>query len=98
MIIFSQKKSKKDSFIFQEIELKVTRSSKRFLRSIIDSNLFLKNDQFSSQHTMMKRLRFEEDKNIKENIIKDAGNLFRLKKLKKETNIAASKSIGSLFR
>ena len=30
----------------------------------------------------MKSTRFEEHKNIKENIIKDVRNLFRLKKLK----------------
>ena len=33
----------------------------------------------------MKGSRSEKDKNRKKNIIKDARNLFRLKKLKKET-------------
>ena len=39
----------------------------------------------------------EEDKNIKDNI-KDARNLFTLKKLKKETNDTVIKDIRSLFR
>ena len=39
----------------------------------------------------MKCPRLEEDKNIEENIITDERNLFRLKKLKKETNDAANK-------
>ena len=38
---------------------------------------------------MKKRSRLEEDKNIEENIVKDVRNLFRLKKLKKETNDTA---------
>ena len=45
----------------------------------------------------MKSSRFEEDKNIEENIIKDSRNLFRLKKLKK-TNDAAIKAIRNLFQ
>ena len=40
----------------------------------------------------MKSSRLEEDKNIEENIIKDVRNLFRLKKLKKETNERYKKS------
>ena len=40
---------------------------------------------------MMKSSRLEEDKNIEDSIIKDAGNLFRLKNLKKEVNDAANK-------
>ena len=39
----------------------------------------------------MKSSRLEEDKNIEDSIIKDAGNLFRLKNLKKEVNDAANK-------
>ena len=35
---------------------------------------------------MIKSSRLEKDKNIEENIIKDVRSLFRLKKLKKETN------------
>ena len=46
----------------------------------------------------MKGSRLEEDKNIEENIIKDVRNLFRLKKLKKETNDAAIKGIRNRFR
>ena len=46
----------------------------------------------------MKSLRFEEDKNMEENIIKDARICFRLKKLKKETNASATKGIRNLFR
>ena len=42
---------------------------------------------------MMKSSRFEVYKNIKENIIKDVRNLFRLKKLKKETNDISIKVI-----
>ena len=41
----------------------------------------------------MKSSRFEVYKNIKENIIKDVRNLFRLKKLKKETNDISIKVI-----
>ena len=37
-------------------------------------------------------------KNIKENIIKDVKNLFRLKKLKKETKHAAIREIKNPFR
>ena len=46
----------------------------------------------------MKSSRLEEYKNIEENIIKDVRNLFRLKKLKKETKEAAIKGIRNLFR
>ena len=35
---------------------------------------------------MMKSLRFEEDKNMKENMIKNVRNLFRLKKKIKQLN------------
>ena len=38
---------------------------------------------------MMKNSRFEKDKNIEENIIKDMRNIFKLKNLKKETNDTA---------
>ena len=34
----------------------------------------------------MKSSRLKEEKNIEENVIKDVRNVFRLKKLKKETN------------
>ena len=37
---------------------------------------------------MMKSSRFEENKNIEENIIKDVRNLFRLRKLKKRNKVA----------
>ena len=42
--------------------------------------------------------RLEEDKNIEGNIIKDVRNLLKLKKLKRNTNDAANKGIGNLFR
>ena len=44
------------------------------------------------------KARLEEYKNIKENIIKEVRNLFRLEKLKKERNDAAIKDITNLFR
>ena len=47
---------------------------------------------------MMKSSRFDQYKNIEENIIKYVRNLFRLKKLKKETNDTAIKGIKNLFR
>ena len=46
----------------------------------------------------MKMSRFEKYRNIKKSIIKDVRNVFRLKKLKKETNYAAIKSVRNLFR
>ena len=46
----------------------------------------------------MKSSRLEEDKNMEENIIKDVRNLFRLRKLKKETNDAVIKGIRNHFR
>ena len=46
---------------------------------------------------MIKGSRLEEDKN-RENIIKDVGNLFRLNKLKKETNDTSITGIRNLFR
>ena len=45
----------------------------------------------------MKSSRLEEYKKIVENMIKDVINLFRLKKLKKETNDATIKGIRNLF-
>ena len=57
---------------------------KHFLRSIIDF-YFLKNIFFT---TYNEPLKFEEDKNMEENIIKDVRNLFRLKK---EINVTAIK-------
>ena len=47
---------------------------------------------------MMKISRLVEYENIKENIIKDVRNLFRLNKLKIETNDAAIKGRRNLFR
>ena len=47
---------------------------------------------------MIKGSRLEEDKNREENIIKDVGNLFRLNKLKKETNDTSITGIRNLFR
>ena len=41
---------------------------------------------FFAKRTMIKSSKIEKDKNIEENIIKDVRSLFRLKKLKKETN------------
>ena len=46
----------------------------------------------------MKSSRLEDDKNIEENVIKDVRNLFRLKKIKKETNDAAIKGIRNFFK
>ena len=46
----------------------------------------------------MESSRLEEDKNIKENIIKDVRNLFRLKKLKKVPSDASIKSTRNLFK
>ena len=40
----------------------------------------------------------KEYRNVEENIIKDVRNLFRLKKLKKETNDVAINGIRNLFR
>ena len=72
--------------------LKITRTLKYLLRSIIDF-YFLKNSLFFSQHILIENPRFE-----KENIIKDERNLFRLKKLKKETIDTTIKDLKSLFR
>ena len=47
---------------------------------------------------MIEGPRLEEYENIEENIIKHVRNLFKLKKLKKETNDAIIKGIRSLFR
>ena len=47
---------------------------------------------------MIKGSRLEEDKNREENVIKDEGNLFRLNKLKKETNDTSITGIRNLFR
>ena len=47
---------------------------------------------------MMKRSRFEEKKNKLHNIIKDVKNIFRSKKLRKETNDTAIKYIRNLSR
>ena len=41
-------------------------------------------DQFSSRNIIMKSSTLEEDKNLDKIIIKDARNLFRLKKLTKQ--------------
>ena len=46
---------------------------------------------------MMERSRFEEKKNILHNIIKDVTNIFRSKKLRKETNDTAIKYIRNLL-
>ena len=46
---------------------------------------------------MVKCPKLEEYKNKEENIIKDAGNLFRLKRLKKETNDATIEGVRDLF-
>ena len=46
----------------------------------------------------MESPRPEEGKTIEENIIKDLRNLFRLKKLKNETNDVAIKGTRNLFR
>ena len=47
---------------------------------------------------MIKSSRLEEVKNIEESIIKHVRNLLRLKKLKKETNDAATKGVRNIFR
>ena len=46
----------------------------------------------------MESLGLDEDKSKEENIIKDVRNLFRLSRLKMETNNAAMKGIRHLFR
>ena len=46
----------------------------------------------------MKSSKIEEDENVEENIIKNVINLFRLKKLKKETNNATIKGMSNLSR
>ena len=72
------------SYIIYKISvlLKIIRILKVFLMSKIDF-FFRKNNQFFSQHIMMKSTRLEEDKNIEESIIADVKNISRLKKLKK---------------
>ena len=72
--------------------LKITRISKRFLNSIIEF-YFLKDNQFFSEHIMMKSPSLEE-----ENIIKDVRNLFRLGKLKKQTIGSTVNRTRNLFR
>ena len=47
---------------------------------------------------MMERSRFEEKKNKLHKIIKDVTNIFRSKKLRKETNDTAIKYIRNLSR
>ena len=46
----------------------------------------------------MKNSRLKEYKNIKGNIIKDVRDLFKLKKLKKETNDTAIKDTKNLIK
>ena len=58
----------------------------------------MKKNKLFSQQILIKGSRLEEDKNREENIIKDVGNLFRLNKLKKETNGTAIKGTRNLFR
>ena len=65
--------------------LKITRILKRSLKSIIEFYFFSKNNWFFSEYIMMKVQGLKKIKIEKKNIIKDARNLFRLKKLKKET-------------
>ena len=77
--------------------LKISRILKHFLRSIIDSH-FLKETTFFFKTYTVKNSSLEEDENIKENIIKDVRNHFKLKKIKKETNDTAAQDIRNLFR
>ena len=63
--------------------LKIIKNSKRFLRSIIDFHFLKRNSQFFLKHIMMENSSPEKNKNLEENIIKDVGIFFRLKKLKK---------------
>ena len=46
----------------------------------------------------MKSSRLKEEKNIEENVIKDVRNVFRLKKLKKETNDIKINLLGNPLR
>ena len=46
---------------------------------------------------MVESSRLEEEKTIEDNIIKDARNLFRLKKTKQEKNDSVIKDIKNLF-
>ena len=68
--------------------LKINRILQHFSRSLKDFSFFFKKKviDFFSKCVMIKSSRLEKDKNIEENIIKDVRSLFRLKKLKKETN------------
>ena len=63
--------------------LKIIKNSKLFLRSIIDFHFLKRNSQFFLKHIMMENSSPEKNKNLEENIIKDVGIFFRLKKLKK---------------
>ena len=77
--------------------LKITKNLKRFLRSIIDF-YFFKSIKFFFTTYDDEKSRLEEDKNIKENIIKEVRNLFRLKNLEKERNDFAVNGMRNLFR
>ena len=69
--------------------LKINRILQHFSRSLKDFSFFFKKNviiDFFSKCIMIKSSRLEKDKDIEENIIKDVRSLFRLKKLKKETN------------
>ena len=72
--------------------LKFTRISKRFLRSIIDFYFFKKLVNFFHN---MKSSRFEKDKKLEKNIIKEERNLFRLKQ---DIDNTAIKDGRNLFR
>ena len=69
--------------------LKINRILQHFSRSLKHFSFFSKKKviiDFFAKRTMIKSSKIEKDKNIEENIIKDVRSLFRLKKLKKETN------------
>ena len=73
--------------------LKITRILKHFLRSIIHLYFLKNNIFFFSQPKVMEIPSLQE-----ENIIKYVRNLFRLEKLKKETNDTTIKDIRNIFR
>ena len=56
------------------VSLKITRTLKLFLRSIVDFYFFFKKN-FFWQHIMVESSSPENDENIEENIIKDVRNL-----------------------
>ena len=84
--------------------LKITRILKHFLKSITDFyffDIFVLNFNFLILFFTIyndEKFKASKDENVEEKIIQDVWNLFRFRKLKKETNDAAMKDIRNLFR